>query len=366
MTECVVYHSDSVISNYYMILWGGTVVKTLGALNLKLAEAFCWQVLPRVSRTFAIGIERLPKQLGLPVMCAYLIARIADTIEDSPRLAKDHKDEMLATLNACLADPARGLRETFALSEGEAGKDYVELMAKTRLVFEVFRHLPVATRGIMREWLGHMISGMREVSQAHPGGIRIRTFDEYRRYCFFVAGTVGHLLTELWTRAYDRMSYGQFLRLRESSASFGEALQSVNILKDTTADFRQNDTIFIPEDLLTKHGSSHENMFDPRYLHHTQAALKELIDFAESGVIGSMEYLQALPRSVLAVRFFCVFPLLLAGSTLGLLRKNPIDLVDVGSAKVSRAEVRRILWRSIPAVCSNRYFEHAMMRSLTV
>ena len=331
-------------------------------INVKLAETFCWQVLPRVSRTFAIGIERLPKQLGVPVMCAYLIARIADTIEDSPRLGKAHKDEMLATLTACLSDPARGLRETFAMTEGEAGRDYEELMAKTRLVFEVFRHLPVATRGIMREWLGHMITGMRQVSRDHAGGIRIQTFDQYRQYCFFVAGTVGHLLTELWTRAYDRMSYGQFLRLRESSAGFGEALQSVNILKDTVADFRDNDTIFIPEEMLLRHGSSHARMFDPLYLDQTKAALRELIDYAESGIFGSMEYLQALPRSVLAVRFFCVFPLLLAGSTLGLLRQSPINLTGAGSTKISRADVKRVLWSSVPAIVSNRYLEKAMMR----
>jgi farnesyl-diphosphate farnesyltransferase len=45
-------------------------------------EAYQDQILPHVSRTFALTIPQLPAGLRIPVTNAYLLCRIADTIED--------------------------------------------------------------------------------------------------------------------------------------------------------------------------------------------------------------------------------------------------------------------------------------------
>ena len=45
------------------------------------------QVLPHVSRTFALTIPQLPMALRSAVTNAYLLCRIADTIEDEPAIA---------------------------------------------------------------------------------------------------------------------------------------------------------------------------------------------------------------------------------------------------------------------------------------
>src|SRR5277367_1363319 len=44
------------------------------------------QILPHVSRTFALTIPQLPEALRIAVTNAYLLCRIADTIEDEPAL----------------------------------------------------------------------------------------------------------------------------------------------------------------------------------------------------------------------------------------------------------------------------------------
>src|SRR3984957_5964332 len=44
------------------------------------------RVLPQVSRTFALTIPQLPPALRCAVTNAYLLCRIADTIEDEPTL----------------------------------------------------------------------------------------------------------------------------------------------------------------------------------------------------------------------------------------------------------------------------------------
>jgi farnesyl-diphosphate farnesyltransferase len=76
----------------------------------------------------------------------------------------------------------------------------------------------------------------RFIGAADPGGrVALRDLAELRSYCYVVAGIVGELLTELFL-AHDAglSESAPFLRVR--AASFGEALQLVNILKDSTAD----------------------------------------------------------------------------------------------------------------------------------
>src|SRR5215472_17511271 len=50
-------------------------------------EAYQDHILPGVSRTFALTIPELPPALRTAVTNAYLLCRIADTIEDEPALS---------------------------------------------------------------------------------------------------------------------------------------------------------------------------------------------------------------------------------------------------------------------------------------
>ena len=50
-------------------------------------EAYQDEILVHVSRTFALTIPQLPQALRTAVTSAYLLCRIADTIEDEPALS---------------------------------------------------------------------------------------------------------------------------------------------------------------------------------------------------------------------------------------------------------------------------------------
>ena len=52
---------------------------------------FCVEILPQVSRTFAINIRILTGDLHRSILCAYLFCRIVDTAEDSEQLALDQR-----------------------------------------------------------------------------------------------------------------------------------------------------------------------------------------------------------------------------------------------------------------------------------
>src|SRR5277367_391363 len=77
-------------------------------------EVYQDQILPHVSRTFALTIPQLPLRLRTAVTCAYLLCRIADTIEDEPALSPPETLAFLQRFSAVLAghgEPARLARE---------------------------------------------------------------------------------------------------------------------------------------------------------------------------------------------------------------------------------------------------------------
>src|ERR1700692_4577865 len=65
-------------------------------------EAYQDHILPHVSRTFALTIPQLPAPLRTPVTNAYLLCRIADTIEDEPALSADETLVLLRRFVAVL------------------------------------------------------------------------------------------------------------------------------------------------------------------------------------------------------------------------------------------------------------------------
>ena len=69
---------------------------------------YCLDMLPRVSRTFAPTIRMLPKGLNVPVTVAYLLCRIADTVEDTDALSVDEKKNLLTVYaNIFVADNSK-------------------------------------------------------------------------------------------------------------------------------------------------------------------------------------------------------------------------------------------------------------------
>src|SRR5260221_1129906 len=76
-------------------------------------EVYQDHILPHVSRTFALTIPQLPPSLRTAVTCAYLLCRIADTIEDEPALSPPETLAFLQRFSALLGgrgDPRRPAR----------------------------------------------------------------------------------------------------------------------------------------------------------------------------------------------------------------------------------------------------------------
>ena len=70
---------------------------------------WCEDMLPRVSRTFALCIRFLPEEVRRPVLLSYLLCRVADTVEDAPELTPIIKRELLDLFASALGDPTVNL-----------------------------------------------------------------------------------------------------------------------------------------------------------------------------------------------------------------------------------------------------------------
>jgi len=97
-------------------------------------------------------------------------------------------------------------------------------------------------------------------------------------------------------------------------------------------------------------------LFDPVHRAAALAVVDRLVAKAERHLAHALVYVERLPRRYARLRLACVWPLLFAAGTLARCRGNPA-VVD-GEAKLDRAEVRRILRRSLPAAWSNAAVRH--------
>jgi farnesyl-diphosphate farnesyltransferase len=318
------------------------------------AKTFCREILPAVSRTFALSIRLLPGELGAAVRCSYLICRIADTLEDEPRLPADEKAALLDLLSSCFDDAAAPteLSTRAATLHGEAA--HLRLAQHTDLVFVTFRDLRPSTRGHVRHWVREMIAGMRKFVLAYPRGIRIQSLDEYKEYCYYVAGTVGFLLTDLWHEHAPSIGVRHYAILRNHCQAFAEALQTVNILKDVARDAEHENAIYIPEQLLRDHGSAQTTILALEREQQNHAALAPLMQLAWRDLDEATTYLLAIPRRAVAIRLFCALPLLFAYATLRDLTKKPGALARREIVKISRSEVKSLTLLSVLGVLSNR------------
>lgn len=311
-------------------------------------------LLPRVSRTFALGVKMLPPKLEAPVRIGYLLCRIADTVEDDLALSPERKVALLDTFLACFDDTAQADDFASCVTELGASDEYLALVAQTGLVFWTYRMLDDPTRAILRRWIAEMVRGMRGFVTDHARGIRITSVDEFRRYCYYVAGTVGHLLTDLWYQHSAVVGKATYARLLEDCEAFGEALQTVNILKDIAWDAERENAIYIPSELLSAVGSGHDALLRDERRAANRDALVPLMQLAQADIDRSLRYIEALPAAALRIRLFCVLPVLFAVATMRELERSDAMLVPGGAVKITRAEVRALVVAGSTSTLTNR------------
>lgn len=308
-------------------------------------RAYCYGILPRVSRTFALCIPMLPGGIAYPTLVAYLACRVADTIEDAGSLSPDEKGRLLETWARCLEQEAwgggdAGLGQTFA----EPTSDDERLVNQADAVLREFQRLTPPQQQAIRPWVREMCRGMAEfVSQSYRDAEEVSalgTVEDLDRYTYYVAGTVGHLLTALFQLHDPRPARRRYERLEALATSFGRGLQLTNIIKDVSDDRRRGFS-FVPRQLCQLAGIRPEDLQDERHRGEAQRVMVTLIEKAKRHLSDALAYSTTVPRRLYGVRLFCLTSLFFAVRTLRLAERDERLLDPDHKVKITRAEVYR-------------------------
>jgi farnesyl-diphosphate farnesyltransferase len=295
-----------------------------------------------VSRTFALTIPQLPDRLAWVTTNAYLLCRIVDTIEDEPALDLDHKRRLCRMFSEVLAGtiPATRFTAEFAphLSDHTIPAEH-ELIHRVDQVIAVTHDLTPQQRDILLDCVRVMSSGMLEFQQSRD--IRgLKDIAHLNRYCYYVAGVVGEMLTRLFCDHSPAIAEHRD-ELTRRAVSFGQALQMTNIIKDIWRD-HQRGACWLPRDLFGAAGTELEDLKPGRQRAEFDQGLSELIGIAHGHCQNALEYTLLIPRQETSIRGFCLLALGMAMLTLRKLDQHQGFRQGV-EVKISRRSVRATL-----------------------
>ncbi len=299
---------------------GGPAAATTATADAVLDDRL-QDLLLKTSRTFALSIPLLPQPTLREVTVAYLLFRIADTLEDASVLwSRARQLGALSEFGELMVEPsvaeAQRLAAGWLADPPTAHDGYLELLAETPLVVGAFLDLSPGAREAIGEHTRRTAERMASFVEktGEDGVLQLATIPDLRAYCYAVAGIVGEMLTELFLLDRESLApIGGYLR--ERAALFGEGLQLVNILKDSASDATEGRN-YLPDGIDRA----------------------EVFALARGDLEAAAEYSLAMQRAggPDGVVAFTALPVQLARATLDRVER------DGPGSKITRAEVYRI------------------------
>ena len=208
---------------------------------------------------------------------AYLLCRIADTIEDDPGLDVTSRSRSFTRASSRSSRASRTPTE-FArdlaplLSERVLPAEH-DLVRNTPAVIRVTRGCSDDERAALTRCVAIMCRGMPEF-QRNKSLRGLEDLDELAEYCYYVAGVVGEMCTELFCLHCPELRPKRELMLR-LAVSFGQGLQMTNILKDIWDD-RQAGACWLPRSVFARGTLDLERL----EAWHTQPAFRDGLERA--------------------------------------------------------------------------------------
>jgi len=274
------------------------------------------RLLAQSSRTFALTIPLLPEPVRRRTMLAYLLFRVADTFEDETGWPLHDRLAALRSLRSVLNDGSLDHQAISAIEHAISGavlshEGYADLLENFRPVLGAWLELDDEPKRLIGRHLCRTIDGMAEYLDRENGPTCV---GELREYCYYVAGIVGELCTDLFVLHSPSLRDARS-DLLELAPSFGEGLQMVNILRDESDD-ESDGRRYIPA------GQERGELMEL-----AGGALRRAADY-----VGLLERHGAAPGIVA----FNSLNLLLAFNTLALVRERG------PGAKLTRPQVRQM------------------------
>jgi farnesyl-diphosphate farnesyltransferase len=327
---------------------------TATADTARADETVLARLLRDVSRTFALTIPQLPLPLRKVVGNAYLLCRIADTIEDAAALSADDNRRLSLAFSEVVA--GRADAQAFAarllplLAPGATAAER-ELVQETPRVIRELRSFTPAHQAALARCVAIMADGMAAF-QATASTDGLPDLPGLDRYCYVVAGCVGEMLTELFC-GYSTEIDRHRATLMPLSVSFGQALQMTNVLKDVWED-RARGACWLPRDVFRDCGFDLSQLRAEHYDERFGDGMRTLIAIAHAHLRDALAYTLLIPPQERGIRRFCFWALGMAALTLRKLNHN-LDYHSGSAVKISRRSVKTVIAATELAL-SGRWF----------
>ena len=315
--------------------------------------AYQASILPGVSRTFALTIPVLPSPLSEVVTNAYLLCRLADTIEDDVGLDDIQKSEFHERFVAVVdghGDADSFARDLLPLLSQRTLEAERELVANTAAVIRVTAGFQPPVQAALRRCVRIMCQGM-PLFQRNKSLSGLADLEELGVYCYFVAGVVGEMLTDLFCQHSSELA-DKREELQALAVSFGQGLQMTNILKDVWDD-QQADTCWWPRSVFQARGIDLLDIADVHTTPEFADGLQELVAVTHAHLRAALEYTCLIPKRETGIRKFCLWAIGLAVLTLRKIHANP-SFRSGEDVKVSRRTVKATIVTTNMTLMSNR------------
>ncbi|KAL5563109.1 hypothetical protein UlMin_032856 [Ulmus minor] len=288
--------------------------------------AFCYSMLHKVSRSFALVIQQLGTELRNSVCIFYLVLRALDTVEDDTSIPTDVKVPILKEFYRHIYNPE------WHFSCGT--KEYKVLMDQFHHVSNAFLELGKGYQEAIEDVTKRMGAGMAKFICKE-----VETVDDYDEYCHYVAGLVGLGLSKLFHAS------GKEDLIEDSlSNSMGLFLQKTNIIRDYLEDINEipKCRMFWPRQIWSKYVNKLEDL---KYEENSEKAVQCLNDMVTNALMhaeDSLKYMSDLRDP--AIFRFCAIPQIMAIGTLAMCYNN----VEVfrGVVKMRRGLTAKVIDRT--------------------
>ncbi|HNR14268.1 MAG TPA: squalene/phytoene synthase family protein [Thermodesulfobacteriota bacterium] len=318
---------------------------------------FCQEYLAKVSRTFSLNISVLHGDVYRAVLLAYLLCRIADILEDEDHFSPNFKVQKLLQYSD-LFPPAKEYRSRIALFLEDITfpeeTDYAVLLMNSRRVFDETVSLPDRMIAVISQYVREMAAGMAGFQQRNADRpiAFLEDQQELEQYCYYVAGTVGRMLTGLFAAGSKKITAPIEEELRKHSVAFGLGLQITNIVKDFFGD-RERGWYYIPRSFFLEAGVDPIQDSIAQNPKAFYAVQERIIAIALEYLDEALQYTLKMPRTLVRYRIFCLWPLFMAVETLSKLHQAQ-SVLDPHVVKLSRDELKHIMATTALAAMSNQ------------
>jgi farnesyl-diphosphate farnesyltransferase len=244
-------------------------------------------------------------------------------------------------------DFAHSLRDSMSseMSEGER-----ELVSHTAAVLRVTSGFPESARKAVMRCVSIMGRGMPEF-QKHKTLAGLPGLQDLDRYCYYVAGVVGEMLTDLFCD-YSPALASRRAEMMKLAVCFGQGLQMTNILKDVWED-RESGTCWLPRSVFTQVRGGLGRAMQERDSAALVPGIEELLGIAHAHLRSALRYTQMIPKNEPGIRRFCLWAIGMAILTLRKIHRNP-GYTSGRQVKISRRAVKATVVICNASQISNR------------